>query len=56
MCSLAKTGKPYLCASGNPTALADPTGLDPGWAHDNNPCNDNGYYACRPGGSANDDI
>jgi RHS repeat-associated protein len=43
---VAKTGEPYLYASGNPTTLSDPSGLDPGWAHDTNPCNDNGYYKC----------
>jgi RHS repeat-associated protein len=33
-----KTGTPYLYAAGNPTTLSDPSGLDPGWAHDNDPC------------------
>ena len=41
-----RTGEPYIYASGNPTTLSDPTGLDPGWAHDSNPCNDAGYYTC----------
>jgi RHS repeat-associated protein len=41
-----KTGDPYLYAAGNPTTLSDPSGLDPGWAHDSNPCNDAGYYTC----------
>jgi len=53
---VAKTGQPYLYANGNPTTLSDPSGLDPGWAHDNDPCNDAGYYACKLGGSTNDDI
>jgi hypothetical protein len=53
---VSKTGTPYLYANGNPTTLSDPSGLDPGWAHDNNPCNDAGYYACTPGGSSNPDI
>ena len=46
---VAKTGMPYVYGNGNPTTLADPLGLDPGWAHDDDPCNDNGYYQC--GGS-----
>ena len=37
---VATTGDPYLYGNGNPTTLSDPTGLDPGWAHDNDPCND----------------
>ena len=53
---VGKTGTPYLYGNGNPTTLSDPSGLDPGWAHDNNPCNDAGYYACVSGGSTNSDI
>ncbi len=41
---------PYLYAQGNPISQSDPSGLDPGWSQDTNPCNDNGYYACRAGG------
>ena len=44
---VGKTGQPYLYANGNPTTLSDPSGLDPGWAHDNDPCNDAGYYSCK---------
>jgi len=43
---IGKTGQPYLYANGNPATLSDPSGLDPGWAHDNDPCNDGGYYEC----------
>ena len=43
---VAKTGQPYLYANGTPATLTDPSGLDPGWAHDSNPCNDAGYYRC----------
>ena len=43
---VSKTGQPYLYTNGNPTTLSDPSGLDPGWAHDTNPCNDAGYYSC----------
>jgi RHS repeat-associated protein len=50
------TGQPYLYADGNPSTLSDPTGLDPGWAHDLDPCNDAGYYECKAGGSTKEDI
>jgi len=43
---VGKTGQPYLYANGTPVTLSDPSGLDPGWAHDNDPCNDAGYYKC----------
>lgn len=43
---VGKTGQPYLYANGTPITLSDPSGLDPGWAHDTNPCNDAGYYSC----------
>ena len=43
---VGQTGQPYLYANGSPTTLSDPSGLDPGWAHDADPCNDAGYYTC----------
>lgn len=43
---VGKTGQPYLYGSGSPSSIKDPTGLDPGWAHDTNPCNDGYYYVC----------
>ncbi|MEN9645488.1 MAG: hypothetical protein RL238_2157, partial [Actinomycetota bacterium] len=43
---VATTGDPYSYAAGNPTTLSDPNGLDPGWAQDQDPCNDAGYYTC----------
>jgi len=47
---VSMTGEPYLYANGNPTTLSDPSGLDPGWAHDDDPCNDAGYYDCTSAG------
>jgi RHS repeat-associated protein len=43
---VGKTGQPYLYANGAPATLTDPSGLDPGWAHDSDPCNDADYYKC----------
>ena len=43
---VGKTGQPYLYGAGSPATFSDPSGLDPGWAHDSDPCNDAGYYTC----------
>jgi len=50
------TLNPYVYSRASPISLSDSSGLDPGWAHDDNPCNDAGYYNCRPGGTTNADI
>jgi len=39
---VGKTGQAYLYGNGSPATLSDPSGLDPGWAHDNDLCNDPG--------------
>ncbi len=46
----------YVYARANPITLSDPSGLDPGWAHDDNPCNDAGYYTCDGDQNGNEDI
>jgi RHS repeat-associated protein len=39
---VAKTRAPCISGAANPATTSDPDGLDPGWAHDQDPCNDAG--------------